>query len=465
MKDKRKEIEYIRIDDLKLYERNTRTHSPAQIEQLSRAITEFGFTNPVLIDERNELIAGHGRTAAARLLGLTEVPAIRLIGLTATQKKALRIADNQLALNAGWDEAMLSRELASIDETGFDLALTGFDLDEIESLLDLATAPETMQSTDDPTKESDSYDNEDDDEAQEQERQEEAFEPPVEPMTRPGDIWCLGEHRLLCGSSTSEADVARLLDGVDSVPLLFTSPPYADLREYNGDKDLDVTHVSQFIRCYAPYVDYQCVNLGLKFKDREVVPYWDEYIDVAHATGLKLMAWCVWDKGQCGSIGQQKNFIPTRHEWIFIFGRKAKKLNKTVAKKEDSIGNKRVRKVRQPDGSMQVSSNGDTSCEFKPMESVTRVFSEKGPIRLEHPAVFPVALPAEYIKALTEPGAVVVEPFGGSGSTLIACERLGRVCYAMELDPGYCDVIVRRWEKTTGLKATRKGDAHVLDID
>ena len=114
---------------------------------------------------------------------------------------------------------------------------------------------------------------------------------------------------------------------------------------------------------------------------------------------------------------------------------------------------------------MEVSSNGDTSCEFKPMESVTRVFSEKGPIRLEHPAVFPVALLAEYIKALTEPGSVIVEPFGGSGTTLIAAERLGRVCYAMELDPGYSDVIVCRWEKTTGLKAVKEGEDDAVDID
>ena len=459
MKGKRKTLEYIRLDDIKQYERNTRTHSPAQVEQLSRAITEFGFTNPVLIDEGNELIAGHGRCAAARLLGLTEVPAIRLVGLTKAQKKALRIADNQLALNAGWDDAMLSRELAAIEAEGFDLSLTGFNLDEIEALLDLATAPETMHlDSDEEVDYDDIIDSHEDEILGLQ-------EPPEKPITRLGDVWKLGNHRLMCGSSTSEADVARLLSGVESVELLFTSPPYADLREYNGDKDLDVSHVSQFIQCYAPYVPYQCVNLGLKFKNREVVPYWDEYIDVAHDAGYKLMAWCVWDKGQCGSIGQQKNFIPTRHEWIFVFGREAKALNKTVAKKEDSINNKRVRKVRQPDGSMEVSSNGDTSCEFKPMESVTRVFSEKGPIRLEHPAVFPVALPAEYIKALTEPGAVIVEPFGGSGTTLIAAERLGRVCYAMELDPGYCDVIVRRWEKTTGLKATREGEDDGVDID
>ena len=459
MLEKKKTLEYIRIDDIKQYERNTRTHSPAQIEQLSRAITEFGFTNPVLIDEKNELIAGHGRCAAARLLGLLEVPAIRLAGLTQAQKKALRIADNQLALNAGWDDEMLGRELAAIEAEGFDLALTGFDLDEIEALLDLATTPEATPIESDEEVDYDDISNSDDDEILGLQ------EPPEKPMTRLGDVWKLGEHRLLCGSSTSEADVAKLLDGVESADLLFTSPPYADLREYNGNKDLDVAHISQFIRCYAPYVDYQCVNLGLKFKNREVVPYWDDYIDVAHEAGLKLMAWCVWDKGQCGSIGQQKNFIPTRHEWIFIFGREAKKLNKTVAKKEDSINNKRVRKVRQPDGHMEVSSNGDTSCEFKPMESVTRIYSEKGPIRLEHPAVFPVALPAEYIKALTEPGGVIVEPFGGSGTTLIAAERLGRVCYAMELDPGYCDVIVRRWEKTTGLKATREGEDDVVDID
>lgn len=449
--EKKKQIEYIRIDDLKQYDRNTRTHSPAQIEQLSRAITEFGFTNPVLIDENNELIAGHGRTAAARLLGLKEVPAIRLRGLSKAQKKALRIADNQLALNAGWDEAMLSRELASIEASGFDLSLTGFDLNEIESMLDLATAPETMHSGAEDTEDvSRDEDNSGNDETSGD------YELPAEPVTRLGDVWKLGEHRLMCGSSTNPQDVALLLDGVESADILFTSPPYSDLREYNGNKNLEVSHVAQFIKTYAPYVNHQCVNLGLKFKDREVIPYWDEYIAVAHDAGLKLMAWCVWDKGQCGSIGQQKNFIPTRHEWIFIFGREAKKLNKTVAKKEESIGRQDLRGIRQVDGSIKKQSRGDTSSEFKPMESVTRIYAEKGPIRHEHPAVFPVALPAEYIKALTNPGGIVIEPFGGSGTTIIASERLGRKCYAMELDPSYCDVILKRWQDETGLDAIRE---------
>lgn len=453
---KQLQVEYINIDDLKQYERNSRTHSPSQVEQLSRAITEYGFTNPVLIDENNELIAGHGRTAAARLLGLTEIPAVRLRGLSNAQKKALRIADNQLALNAGWDDEMLSRELASLEADGFDLSLTGFDLDEIESML------ESVPISDDLDQEDEEKDLEDEEESESNDVSE-IQEPPLKPVTCPGDVWQLGDHRLMCGSSTSEKDVAVLLAG-ESADLLFTSPPYSDMREYNGNKNLDVSHISQFIRCYAPYVDYQCVNLGLKFKNREVVPYWDDYIDVSHEAGLKLMAWCVWDKGQCGSIGQQKNFIPTRHEWIFVFGSEAKKLNKTVAKKEESINNKRVRKVRQPDGSMEVSSNGDTSGEFKPMESVTRVFSEKGPIRLEHPAVFPVALPAEYIKALTEPGGIIVEPFGGSGTTLIASERLGRKCRIMELDPSYCDVIINRWQELTGLEAVREDGAKFNDL-
>ena len=455
MSKKQLQVEYVAIGDLKQYERNTRTHSPSQVEQLSRAITEYGFTNPVLIDEDNELIAGHGRTAAARLLGLTEVPAIRLKGLSQAQKKALRIADNQLALNAGWDDEMLSRELASLEADGFDLSLTGFDLDEIEAMLESAPIYE----------ESVEEDEEDDCEEEESEVEEDsdAQELPEKRITRLGDVWLLGSHRLMCGSSTSEKDVAVLLAG-ENADLLFTSPPYSDMREYNGGKNLDVAHVSQFIKTYEPYVSHQCVNLGIKFQDREVVPYWDDYIDVAHEAGLKLMAWCVWDKGQCGSIGQQKSFIPTRHEWIFVFGREAKALNKTIAKKDESINKTAGRAVRQADGSMKESSLGDTSCEFKSMESVTCVFAEKGAIRSKHPAVFPVALPAEYIKALTEPGGIVIEPFGGSGTTLIASERLGRKCRIMELDPSYCDVIINRWQELTGLEAVREDGVKFNDL-
>ena len=235
--------------------------------------------------------------------------------------------------------------------------------------------------------------------------------------------------------------------------MLFTSPPYSDMREYNGGKDLSVNNLIQFISTYAPFTNYQCVNLGIQRKENEIVPYWDAYIEEAKKAGYKLMAWNVWDKQQCGSIGQQKAFFPIRHEWIFVFGTEYFDLNCTWEKSEDSIGNSKVRKVRQPDGSFEISSRGNTTKRYKKMESVLSLHSESGKIRSEHPAVFPVGLPAEYINAMTDNGDNVIEPFCGSGSTLIACEQLGRNCFGMELDPHYCDVIIKRWETLTGEKA------------
>lgn len=277
---------------------------------------------------------------------------------------------------------------------------------------------------------------------------------PEEPRTKPGDIYILGRHRLMCGDSTDADSIAALMDG-QKAKILFTSPPYSDMREYRGGKDLSVSNIVKFISAYRPYTDYQCVNLGIQRKDNEIVQYWDAYIAEANAAGYKLMAWNVWDKTECGSIGQQSAFFPIRHEWIFVFGTEYFDLNLTWEKKEASIHDRQFHTVRQKDGSTQKSSFGDCTKPFKKMESVVALDSEKSKIRALHPAVFPVMLPAEYVKAMTDEGDNVIEPFGGSGSTIIACEQLERSCYTMELDPHYCDVIVDRWEKFTGEKAKR----------
>jgi DNA modification methylase len=184
------------------------------------------------------------------------------------------------------------------------------------------------------------------------------------------------------------------------------------------------------------------------------VQYWDDYIAKAKECGYKLLAWNVWDKTKCGSIGNQSAFFPIRHEWIFVFGTEFFEINNTWKKADASIktGSK-ARRVRQADGTMKVSSTGDLSNPYKQMESVIQILPEQGEIIKEHPATFPVQLPAEYIKAMTNEGDSVIEPFGGSGSTLIACEQLNRKCYMCELDPHYCDVIINRWEQLTGQEA------------
>jgi DNA modification methylase len=275
----------------------------------------------------------------------------------------------------------------------------------------------------------------------------------VETRCKLGNLWQLGNHRLICGDSTDPAVIDRLMDGVKA-DMLFTSPPYSDMREYNGGKDLSVSNVSNFISAYRPYVDYQCVNLGIQRKNHEIVQYWDEYIAKAKECGYKLLAWNVWDKTKCGSIGNQSAFFPIRHEWIFVFGTEFFEINNTWKKADGSIkSGSKARRVRQADGTMKVSSTGDLSNPYKQMESVVQILPEQGEIIKKHPATFPVQLPAEYIKAMTNEGDSVIEPFGGSGSTLIACEQLNRKCYMCEIDPRYCDVIIERWENLTGEKA------------
>jgi DNA modification methylase len=260
----------------------------------------------------------------------------------------------------------------------------------------------------------------------------------------------------MCGDSTDPESVSRLMEEARA-ELLFTSPPYADMRTYNGGKELSTELLARFIPAYEPHCEYQVVNLGIKRQDHEIVQYWDDYIAAAHGAGLKLMAWNVWDKMICGSVGQQMSLVPIRHEFIFVFGNNDKALNKTWDKKPENVGQIKPKTRRQADGSvrLQTTGNGDASNPRKEMESVVQVMLETGKIREKHPAVFPVGLPAEYIKAFTNEGDVVAEPFGGSGTTLIACEQLGRECRCMELDPSYCDVIIERWQNLTGETAQK----------
>lgn len=424
-------IEYLPIKALKPYEKNTRKHQKKDIDNIARSIEKFGMNDPIGIWKDNIIVEGHGRLLACKQLGMNEVPCVRLDHLTDEQRREYAIAHNATAELSEWDFDILPDELAELDLSDFDFDF-GIEAEEPNEVF-----------------------------------QDEVPEIDMEEVskTKLGDLWQLGKHRLLCGSSTEQKDVDKLLDGQHS-KLLFTSPPYSDMREYNGNKDLSVENISTFIDRYKSYADIQTVNLGIQRKKQEIVQYWNEYIDVAKQCGLKLLAWNVWDKMKCGSIGQQSAMVPIRHEWIFVFGEKPAKVNLTWAKKESSIyKNGRRRKVRQADGSMKESTSGVTNKAYKKMESVvdipeqtslesvTKQASECGEITREHPATFPVFLPCEYIVAFTDKDDIVIEPFCGSGTTLIACEQLDRICYGMELEPKYCDVIIKRWETLTGEKA------------
>jgi len=408
-----------RVKDLKPYEKNPRKNDDA-VQYVANSIKEFGFKQPIVIDKDNNIVCGHTRWKACKKLKIDTVPCVVADDLTEEQIRAYRLADNKVGEKAEWDLALLDTELAEIET--IDMTLLGFDDKETEPI-------------------------------QTQEDNAE-IEVPVEPKAKLGDLYQLGNHRLYCGDSTKEEDVKCLMGG-GTAKLLFTSPPYSDMREYEGGKDLSVDNLVWFIKVYKPYADVQCVNLGLQFKNKEVFPYWNAYIDLAHDCGMKLLAWNVWDKQMAGSIGNQTHMFPLRHEWIFVFGNEQKDLNKTWEKDLTRISQKgQISSVRQKDGTTKKRHKTGMQGKFKKMESVVSVNPEMSRKNTKmHPAMFPVKLPSEYIQALTDEGDNVIEPFGGSGTTLIACEQTNRRCFMMEISPEYCDVILQRYINFKGSNA------------
>ena len=411
-----------KVESLIPYINNSRTHSDEQVAQIAASIKEFGWTNPILVDGTNGIIAGHGRLLAARKLGQTEVPVIELAHMTESQKKAYVIADNQLAMNAGWDTSMLTLELSELKEAGFSLDILGFDPKELDKLLE----PEQVEGLTD---------------------EDAVPDAPEEPKTKLGDIYQLGNHRLMCGDSTSIDAVEKLMDG-KKAQFCFTSPPYADQREYNGGKELSTEHLATFIRTASGFCDFFAVNLGLSRKDGEINQYWDDYIVEAKNCGLKLLSWNIWNReGMGGSIGNMTAMFPIEHEWIFVFGNDVKDINRTRDNKHGGESGKST--IRQKGGETT-----PNSWAINKKGKIGTVFTcdfARG--KKEHPAMFPVEFPMGYIESCTNSNDVVYEPFGGAGSTMIACEKLGRQARLMELDPKYCDVIVKRWEDFTGKKA------------
>jgi DNA modification methylase len=416
------QIKQVKVESLIPYIKNSRTHSEAQIAQIAASIKEFGWTNPILVDGDNGVIAGHGRLLAARKLGHKEVPTIELAHMTDNQKKAYVIADNQLAMNAGWDTAILSLELADLKDQGFELDILGFDPKELDNLLE----PEQVDGLTD---------------------EDAVPDVPDEPTTKLGDIYQLGNHRLMCGDSTSIDDAEKLMGG-QKAQFCFTSPPYADQREYNGGKQLSTEHLATFIRTASGFCNFFAVNLGLSRKDGEINQYWDDYIVESKNCGLKLLSWNIWNReGMGGSIGNMTAMFPIEHEWIFVFGSDVKDINRTRDNKHGGESGKST--IRQKDGETT-----PNSWAINKKGKIGTVFTcdfARG--KKEHPAMFPVEFPMGYIESCTSSNDVVYEPFGGAGSTMIACEKLNRQSRLMELDPKYCDVIVKRWEDFTGKKA------------
>ena len=415
------------IDLFKNYEQNSRTHSEEQIQEVVDSINEYGYTNPILVDENNIIIAGHCRIEGARRCGFVEIPSIIIDGLTDVQKAALVIADNKLAINAGWDFIKLAEQMTFLKDNDYNTDLTGFKADEIATFM-ADVVPEFVGDEDDIPK------------------------TPVEPITKLGDVWLLGNHRLMCGDSTMIDDVENLMAG-EKIILCFTSPPYTDQREYEGGLELSPDHISMFISSSLAHCEMFAINLGISRKENEIITYWDSYIKIAKDCGLKLLSWNIWDRSGFGyTIGQATAMFAIEHEFIFVFGKNKKELNRTIENKSSGI--EKSGTIRQKDGNTTKVKNKTGT--HRQLGTVIRLDINRyiGGDEHIHPATFPVSLPESYIEGCTGKNENVYDPFGGFGSTLIACEKTQRKCFMMELSPNYCDVIINRWEKLTGKKAT-----------
>jgi DNA modification methylase len=381
------QIEQVPVEKLIPYVNNSRTHSEEQVAQIAASIREFGFNNPVLIDKDDTIIAGHGRIQAARKLGLAEVPCVRLEHLTETQRKAYIIADNRLALNAGWNEELLTIELNDLLADGFALDILGFDSDELKSLLDPVTPTEGLTDED---------------------AVPEVPEVPEETETKPGDIYQLGRHRLMCGDSTSIDAVEKLMDG-QKADMVFTDPPYGI--SIVGKKGSVGGGKLAKVGTYAPVAGDDSIDVAIEaiqviktLKAKVEIIWGGNY----YANQLENSScWIVWDKNNTG------NFADAELAWT----------NQKTA-------------VRI----------------FKHTWNGMLKDSERGEKRV-HPTQKPVALAVWCFNQYGDDCETVLDLFGGSGSTLIAAEKTNRNCYMMELDPKYCDVIVKRWEDFTGKKA------------
>jgi len=431
-------LKKVELSALQPYERNARTHSPEQVEQIARSIEEFGFTNPLLIDEHNRIIAGHGRLMAAQRLLMADVPCMVLTGLTDAQRRALILADNKLAMNAGWDAALLSAELQELKLEGFDLSLTGFSVEEIDDLTQVIP-PEN-----DP---------------------DDVGDLPDEPTTKPGDVWRLGPHRLVCGDATDVSVVTTLMgneqaDAVICAEATWTDPPYNVAYETKAGK------IANDDMADGEFLDF----LSSAFSSMWAAMKPGAPIYVAHAdgepglafraafrsAGFKLSGCLIWrkDRFTLSRSDYQWQHEPilygwkpgSRHRWyggrkqttVWEFGERSPFVQLDDGRWQVTIGNQ----VMVVEGNAQVS------------ELVPTVIDEPKPKRNDaHPTMKPVALIERMLKHSARPKDIVLDPFGGSGSTLIAAERLGMVARLVELDPRYCDVIVARYEQFTGRKA------------
>lgn len=409
------------IDSLVPYTGNARTHSRAQIGQISDSIRRFGFVNPILVDGSGTIIAGHGRLLAARQMGLTEVPVLSINHLTEAEVRAYVLADNRLAEQAGWDQDLLAIELQGLIDLDFDVTLTGFALAEIDVILDGAA-----------------------DRNVDGDNRDAADEVPALPdrpaTTRPGDLWHLGAHRLLCGDARDALGLDRLLAG-EEVAMIFTDPPYnvpidghvgglgrVRHREFAmASGEMNAAQFTRFLkealapaaaRCRSGAIAYICMDWR----------HMREMLEAGDSLFAELKNLCVWNK----SNGGMGSFYRSKHELVFVW------------------------KVRPGAhvNSFELGQTGRYRTNVWDYAGVNSFGAARDAELAMHPTVKPVALVGDAIRDCSRRGDLILDMFGGSGTTLIAADQAGRRARLIEYDPLYCDTILLRWERLTGKRAT-----------
>ena len=384
------EVAYIATTDVIPYANNPRTHSDQQVAQVAASIKEFGFNNPILLDEHNGIIAGHGRLAAAQKLGMGLVPTITLEGLTEAQRKAYVIADNKLTENGGWDYDLLAVEIERLKELDVDIDLTGFDPTELDTILE----PEVVEGLTD---------------------EDEVPEAPEEPITKRGDVWILGNHRLMCGDSTSVDDVDKLMAG-QKADMVFTDPPYNVAFNGRSGKHEVIKNDNLTEGEFRDFIQQVCSTIT--YVDPKAYYVWCNWNFYGLLQEMLPFKTCiVWAKNVFGMGAGYRH----QHEFCLFNG----KIDEVIKNESD------LWSVKKDHGYVHPTQ--------KPVELAVRAFSN-------------------HIRLLN-----VLDLFGGSGSTLIGAEQTGRNCFVMELDPKYCDVIVDRWQSFTGKTAQLERPLEVVN--
>lgn len=406
------------IASLRPYARNARTHSKKQVKQIAASIERFGFTNPVLVSDEGDIIAGHGRVEAAKLLGMRTVPTLALSHLNDAERRAYVLADNKLALNAGWDKEILAIELQGLIDLDFDVELTGFSLAEVDLVLDEAgdADPDGSDAPEDHVPELSGT-----------------------PVSMMGDVWLLGRHRLLCGDARQSEDLALLMQN-ERADMIFTDPPYNVKIDGNVCGLGSVKHrefamatgemsEDQFVR----FLTETLGNMSSVMRNGAIAfvcmdwRHMGELLAAGQSAFTELKNLVVWNKTN-GGMGA---FYRSKHELIFVF-------KQGNAEHTNSFG---------------LGETGRYRTNVWDYAGISSIGANRGDELAMHPTVKPVALIADAIRDCSRRGEIILDAFGGSGSTLIAAEKTGRIARLIEYDALYCDTIVRRWERLTGKRA------------